>query len=214
MAPAQDEPRPDSADTRRLLALAAAGDPAAAGALLARHRAGLVAFVEARLDGRLTRRVDPSDVVQDAQTDLARRLPDFLARRPMPFHLWARKTAYERLLDAHRWHLGRARRTVAREAPWPTASSLALARPLLARGPSPSEEAEAKEFARRVAAVVAELPAADSEVLMLRHADGLPFAEIGVLLGIDPAAVRKRFGRALMRLQKTLSAAGLLEDLP
>ena len=91
--------------------------------------------------------MDPSDVVQEAQADLARRLPDFLARRPMPFHLWARKTAYERLLDAHRRHLRRARRAVGREAPWPTASSLAVARPLLARGPSPSQEAEAREFA-------------------------------------------------------------------
>jgi DNA-directed RNA polymerase specialized sigma24 family protein len=48
----------------------------------------------------------------------------------------------------------------------------------------------------------------------LRHADGLPFEEIGTLLGIDPAAARKRFGRALIRLQKLLAAAGLLEDLP
>ena len=47
-------------------------------------------------------RVDPSDVVQEAQAALARRLSDFLARRPMPFHLWARKTAYERLLNARR----------------------------------------------------------------------------------------------------------------
>ena len=48
----------------------------------------------------------------------------------------------------------------------------------------------------------------------MRHADGLPFDEIGVLLGIDPAAARKRFGRALIRLQKALAAAGLLEDMP
>jgi RNA polymerase sigma factor (sigma-70 family) len=133
-------------------------------------------------------------VVQDAQADLARRLPDFLARRPMPFHLWARKTAYDRLLDAHRRHLKRARRAVGREAPWPTASSMALARPLLARGPSPSQAAEAKEFARRVAAVVADLPTADREVLMLRHADGLPFAEIGALLDIEPAAASGSVG--------------------
>jgi RNA polymerase sigma-70 factor (ECF subfamily) len=208
------EPRPDSAATCALLDRAADGDPAAVGELLTRHRPALTAFVALHLDPRAAARVDPSDVVQEAQSDLARRLPDYLARRPMPFHLWARKTAYDRVVDTHRRHLRRAKRSIHREVPWPGRSSLAIARPLLARGPTPSQLAEAEEFARRVAGVVGELPAADHEVLLLRHADGLPFAEIGALLGIDPAAARKRFGRALIRLQKALSAAGLLEDSP
>jgi RNA polymerase sigma-70 factor (ECF subfamily) len=84
----------------------------------------------------------------------------------------------------------------------------------MARGPSPSQEAEAREFADRVSRILVELPDADREVLLLRHADGLPFAEIGALLGIDPATVRKRFGRALIRLQKILAAAGLLRGEP
>jgi RNA polymerase sigma-70 factor (ECF subfamily) len=214
MTHAQDEPRPDSADTERLLDRAAAGDPAAAGDLLARHRPRLVAFVGAHLDGRLAARVDASDVVQEAQADLARRLPEYLSRRCMPFHLWARKTAYERLVDVRRRHLGRARRAVGREEPIPDRSSLLVARPLLANSPSPSDELAAREFADRVARAVAALAPADREVLLLRHADGLPFAEVGSLLGVDPAAARKRFGRALIRLQKALSAAGLLEDHP
>src|SRR6476646_3293256 len=171
MDPAPAVPRPDSAATCALLDRAAANNAAAVGELLARHRPALAAFVALHLDPRAAARVDPSDVVQEAQADLARRLPDFLARRPMPFHLWARKTAYDRLLDTHRRHLRRARRAVAREAPWPSASSLAVARPLLARGPSPSQEAEAREFAWRVAAAVADLPAPDHEILLLRHAD-------------------------------------------
>lgn len=205
--------RPDSAATRALLDRAAAGDGRAVDELLARHRPALTAFVAVHLDPRAAARVDPSDVVQEAQADVARRLPGYLSRRPMPFHLWARKTAYDRLVDVHRRHLRRARRTVCREAPWPSASSLAVARPLLARGPSPSQEAAAREFARRVATSVTELSADDHEILLLRHVDGLPFAEIGTLLGIEPAAARKRFGRALIRLQKALSAAGLLEEL-
>src|SRR4051794_33113532 len=100
-----DAPRPDSTGTRRLLDAAAVGDPAAGGDLLARHRPDLVAFVRLPLAPRAAAGVDPSDVVQEAQAALARRLPDFLVRRPMPFHLWAKKTAYERLLDLHRRHL-------------------------------------------------------------------------------------------------------------
>ncbi|HEX3149695.1 MAG TPA: sigma-70 family RNA polymerase sigma factor, partial [Gemmataceae bacterium] len=159
-------------------------------------------------------RVDPSDVVQDAQAIMAQRLPDYLARRPIPFHLWARKTAYDRLLDTHRRHLRTAKRSTRREELGPGRSSLAVARQLLARGPTPSQEVEAEEVARRVARALEELADDDRQILLFRHADRLPFAEIGDLLGIYPAAARKRFGRALIRLQALLSAAGLLEDGP
>src|SRR5262249_16986587 len=76
------EVKPDSAETASLLERVAAGDRAAVGALLERHRPDLVAFVEARLDPRLRARVDPSDVVQEAQLEAARRMDDFLRRRP------------------------------------------------------------------------------------------------------------------------------------
>src|SRR5262245_18343427 len=108
MDPSPNSPRPDSAATRGLLDCAANGDPAATSELLDRHRPALAAFVGLHLDPRVAARLDPSDVVQEAQAELTRRLPDYLTRRPMPFHLWARKTAYERILDAHRRHLRRA----------------------------------------------------------------------------------------------------------
>src|SRR5262249_6973354 len=123
-------------------------------------------------------------------------------------------TAYERLLDARRRHLGRGKRSAGRERPLPDRSSLLVARPFLGRNPSPSQTAAARELEARVARAVAGLPEADREVLLLRHADGLSFAEAAALLGIDSAAARKRFGRALIRLQAALTAEGLLEDGP
>jgi RNA polymerase sigma-70 factor (ECF subfamily) len=209
-----DDPARDSDATRRLLDRAREGDPAAVGELLARHRPAMRELVTLHLDRRLAARIDPSDVVQDAQLELARRLGDFLGRQPMPFHLWARKTAYERLLDARRRHLGRAKRAAGRERPLPDRSSLLVAHPFLSRGASPSQTAAARELRERVSRAVAGLPDADREVLLLRHADGLPFAEAAVLLGITPAAARKRFGRALIRLQAALAAEGLLGDGP
>src|SRR5687768_4608757 len=128
----------------------------------------------------------------------------------MPFHLWVRKTAYERLLDLRRHHR-RARRSVQREEVLPHRSSLLLARPFLAGGPSPSQQLEARERAERVTRAVGGLADADREILLLRHAEGLPFEEVACLLEIEPAAARKRFGRALIRLEKALSEQGLLE---
>lgn len=202
--------KPDSAQTCGLLERVAAGDRQALEALLTRYQADLRAFVEIRLDPRLAARFDPSDVVQEAQLEVVRRMDDFLKRRPMPFHLWIRRTAYERLLDLKRHHR-RARRSVDREAALPDRSSLLLARPLLAGGPSPSQQLEARELAERVAHAVDGLSEADREILLMRHGEGLPFEEIACLLGVEPAAARKRFGRALIRLQTALSAQGLLE---
>lgn len=207
------EVEPDSSETCCLLERARTGERPALDELLTQHRPDLLAFVEVHLDPRLRARVDPSDVVQEAYLEVMGRMDDFLARRPMPFHVWVRKTAYERLLNLRRDHR-RARRSVQREVAWPDRSSLLLARPLLAGGPSPSQEAAARELAERVSRAVGRLSETDREVLLMRHAQELPYAEIACLLEIEPAAARQRYGRALIRLQRVLTEEGLLEDTP
>jgi RNA polymerase sigma-70 factor, ECF subfamily len=205
------EVQADSAQTRELLVRINGGDRQALETLLAEHRVPLRAFIDFHLDPRIRARVDPSDVVQETQMEVVRRMDDFLRRRPMPFHLWVRKTAYERLLRLRRDHVHRARRSVGREAAWPERSSLLLARGLLDPKPSPSSELQAKELAERVGEAVAELSEADREILLLRDANELPYEEIACLLEIEPAAARKRYGRALIRLQKILTDRGLVE---
>src|SRR5262245_4052170 len=103
------------ADTDRLLAAAAAGDDAARGQLLARHRDRLVRAIARRLDRRLAARVDPSDVVQEALADADRKLPAYLRRRPLPFYPWLRRLALERLLRLYRRHVRAGKRSVTRE---------------------------------------------------------------------------------------------------
>jgi RNA polymerase sigma-70 factor (ECF subfamily) len=205
------EPKPDSAETCGLLERIERGDHQALDGLLARHRPALRNFVDVHLDPRLRTRLDPSDVVQETQLEVVRRMGDFLKRRPMPFYLWLRKQTYERLLRLRRDHVGRGRRSVKREVPWPDRSSLLVARPLLSAAPSPSAGAEARELAEQVGQAVANLSEADREILLMRHAEELPYEEIGCLLDIEPPAARKRYGRAMIRLQRLLSEAGLLE---
>src|SRR5919199_1570310 len=109
-----DDAADDSAETRRLLELVRAGDAAAFERLCERHRPLLLAFLRNRFDPRLRARADPSDVVQETQMEAHRRLDDYLARRPMPFHLWLEKMAYERLRMLQRRHLGAGRRAAGR----------------------------------------------------------------------------------------------------
>jgi RNA polymerase sigma-70 factor (ECF subfamily) len=196
----------DSQETEDLLEQAAAGDAQAGDRLLQRHRPRLREFVEVHLEPALRARLDASDVVQEAQMEAARRLPDYLRRRPMPFRLWLRKTAYERLLMLRRRHRGAARRATGREVQLPDRSSLALAQRLLAPNSSPSRRADREEQAGRVRQALARLTATEREVLLMRHYEDLSYEEIGCILGVEAAAVRKRHGRALVRLHKALSA--------
>src|SRR5580765_6066334 len=120
--------KPDSDDTSGLLERVRAGDRQALDSLLQRHRSALRAFIDFHLDPRLRKRFDPSDVVQETQLDVLRQIDGFLERRPMPFHIWVRKTAYQRLIRLRRDHVTTGRRSVEREAAWPDRSSLVLAR--------------------------------------------------------------------------------------
>src|SRR5262245_59382292 len=205
------EPDPDGAETCRLLEEARSGDESAFDRLFARHRPGLHRFVALRLDRRVQARLDPSDVVQETQLEAYRRMDDFLKRRPMPFRVWLRKTAYERLLKLRRHHAEAERRSVGRERGLPDRSSLLLARPFLDKGSSPSRQLARGELVRRVRQALAGLSETDREVLLMRSVDELPYREIGCILDLDPAAARKRYGRALLRLRKLLLDADLLE---
>jgi RNA polymerase sigma-70 factor (ECF subfamily) len=209
-----DEIAPDSAETVLLLQQVQAGDRQAFERLFALFRPGLRQFVELRLDARIRARVDPSDVVQETHLEAFRRLQDFLRRRPMPFHLWLRKTAFERLLKIQRQHTEAAQRAVGREVALPEHSSLLLVRQLLQEGPSPSQHLVQQELVRRVRKALAQLGEEDREVLLMRNVEELSYQEVGCLLGIEPATARKRYGRALLRLRKVLVEEGLLESQP
>jgi RNA polymerase sigma-70 factor (ECF subfamily) len=208
-----DELPADSTDTRRLLEQSG-GDRRAFDELFARHRAELRRFVERRLDPKLRGRLDASDVVQETQLEAYRRLPDFLRRRPMPFHVWLRRTAYERLLMLRRRHVEAAKRAVGREEALPDRSSVLLARQLFPAGSTPSRQLRRRELARQVQQVVARLSEDDREILFMRIVEGLAYQEVACILDIDPAAARKRHGRALLRLHQLLAAAGLKESQP
>jgi RNA polymerase sigma-70 factor (ECF subfamily) len=204
---------PDSAETNDLLEQAQAGKPEAVDRLLDQHRLYLHQLVELRMDPKLRPRVDPSDVVQEAQLEASRRLGDFLRQRPMPFRLWLRQIAYDRLLMLRRFHVRSARRTMAREVALPDRSSLLLAQQFVASSTA-SKNLARRELAALVRAAMAQLPDHDREVLLMRTFEGLSFEEVGYLLGIDPATARKRHGRALIRLHKLLSEQGLAELPP
>jgi RNA polymerase sigma-70 factor (ECF subfamily) len=204
-------------DIDDLIEQASEGDDRARRQLLARHRRRLRRMVACHLDRRVAARVDPSDIVQEALAEAARRLDDYLRERPLPFYPWLRRLAWERLVKAHRAHLARAKRSVRREEPGvlglPDESVAELAQRLASSASSPSRHALRVERQGRVRAALALLSEADREVLVLRYLEQLPLREVAAVLGVGESAVKMRHLRALERL-RALLAAEAEEDPP
>jgi RNA polymerase sigma-70 factor (ECF subfamily) len=194
--------------TEELVERAGAGDREARQQLLVRHRKRLRQMIALRMDRRLAARVDPSDVVQEALTDAAQELSDYLRTRPLPFYPWLRQLAWERLLELHRRHLHAQKRSVRREDPdffkLPDESAVQLAQRLLAPGSSPSERLLREELRERVQAALAQLSPRDREVLVLRHLEQLSTKETAAILGSTPGAVKMQHLCAVQRLRGLL----------
>lgn len=199
----------DSSETLALLRKARAGDRDAFDALFVRHLAALKRFVSLRMDTRVRARMDASDIVQETHIEAFRRFNDYYDRKPMPFDVWLRKNAFDRLRNARRDHVDAQRRSVERELRMPDPSSLLIAGKLDGRFATPSECASREEYRQRVSLTVDELSAPDRDVLLMRTVEGRTHREIAYLLDIDPATARKRYARALRRLEKLLIRNGL-----
>jgi RNA polymerase sigma-70 factor (ECF subfamily) len=206
----------NSADTDELVDRAAGGDAKALGDLFARHRDRLRRMIALRIDRRLVRRLDPSDIVQEALAEAAREFPAYAASRPLPFLAWLRQIGWNRLVKAHRRHITAQRRSLNREEhAVPGLSERALADLSDCFCPeaknsaaSPLRKMVRDEMRERVAAALEELAAYDREVLVLRYLEQLSMREIAQVLSINEAAARQRHARALKRLQTILAADG------
>jgi RNA polymerase sigma-70 factor (ECF subfamily) len=209
----------NSADTVRLLERARAGDPDALAEIFARHRDRLRRMVELRLDRRLQARLDPSDVIQDAYLEVARRLEGYLQEPNLPLFLWLRLVVGERLITLHRHHLGTQMRDAGLEVSLyrgalPAASSAALAAQLLGKHTSPTQAAVRAERLLRIQEALNSLDPLDREIISLRHFEQLSRAESARALGIEESAASKRYIRALKRLKSILAdMPGGLEGL-
>jgi RNA polymerase sigma-70 factor (ECF subfamily) len=204
-----DDIRPDSKQTLLLLDQVQRGDREALGLLLDRHRSRIQVSVAGRLDRRVRSRLDASDIVQESQMEAMQRIDDYLATRPMPFHLWLMRAAHQRITKAERRHLQTAKRQIDREVPLPDRSSLQLVAGIAADRHSPSSVAARREIARQVRRALARLPERDREVIMLRNFDEFSNGEVSCLLEISHEAAKKRYARALLHLHTLLREDGL-----
>jgi RNA polymerase sigma-70 factor (ECF subfamily) len=197
-------PDPDEWDQVRR---AGEGDARCLDELFARYGPRLARMVQLRLDPRLHGRVDPSQVIRQTYLDTRRKLADYLRRPDLPFFLWLRQLAGQKLELAHREHLGAGagREVSLYRGALPEPSPAALAARLLGLAAAPGEAAARAGLRIRIQEALNDMDALDREVLTLRHLERLSNAETALVLGLNESAARNRHVRALERLRGTLS---------
>lgn len=201
-----------------LLQRAAAGETQAVNELFARHRSRLRVMVRLRLNRRLQGRVDPSDVLQEAYLEVCKGFADYARAPALPFFLWLRQITGQKLIAAHRQHLGAQMRDADRElslyrGALPLASSASLAAQLLGRLTSPTHAATRAELQVQVQEALNSMDPLDREVLALRHFEQLSNGETAEVLGIKKSAASNRYIRALERLKNILAGLPDLAEL-
>ena len=201
---------PESDKTQELLTSAKAGDDAAINQLMDRHRNALRRLVSMRMDRKLQRRIDVSDVVQDVLIEANRRLRDYLKNPAMSFHLWLRHIARDRIIDTHRRHRVSAKRSIDREQPvFAPASDDKSAVDLVSQFQdgelTPAAHATQKELAKQVEIAVGKLDETDAEIVVMRHYEHLTNQEVAEVLKLTEPAASMRYLRAMRRLRNLLA---------
>ena len=135
----------------------------------------------------------------------------------MPFHLWLRHMARDRIIDAHRRHRASAKRSVDREKPLMSPanvdrSTMEIAAQLCDPAITPAAAATMHELARRFEAAIDELEERDREVLLMRHFEHLTNQEVAQALSLTEPAASMRYLRALRRLRALIAETTSQED--
>ena len=200
---------PEHSVTQNLLAEAKCGDRAAVNRLLERHRRSLRKLIQLRLDKRIWQRVDASDIVQDVLFEANTRLRDYLDNPRLPFHLWLRQIARDRIIDMHRRHRSAQRRSLDREQSlgspqFEDQSGFDLLGQLADRELTPAAASIRKELEIRFLSALEQLVEDDREILLMRHFEQLGNGEVAAALGMSAAAAGMRHLRALRKLRAIL----------
>jgi RNA polymerase sigma-70 factor (ECF subfamily) len=194
-------------DAPEQLIRAARTDEDALGRLLARYSNYLLLLARVEIGRRLRGKLDPADLVQDVFLDAARYFPSFRGATEPELTGWLRQILAGVLANTFRRYFGTQARDPRLEQELRAGvdrSSSLFGGQLAARGTSPSEAAARREQAVLFADALARLPDDYREVIVLRHLEGRPFAEVSALMGRSVDSVEKLWLRALVRLRAEL----------
>lgn len=184
------------------------GGEQAVGELFSRYRDRFERMIDFRMDDRVRGRIDPEDVLQEAFIEVARRIPEYIARHEVSFFVWARQITWQILIGMQRRHFGQKRDPRREhEAHSPArhdATSHSIAAAFFAQLTTPSQAAMKREEIEQLRAVLDSMDEMDREVLALRHFEHLGNNQVAEVLGLSVTAASNRYIRAMTRLSEIM----------
>ena len=206
--------RTDGPCVEQLLDQARRGETEPRGQLLQLYRNYLTILATTQLGQRLRRRMNPSDLVQEAMLAAHCDFASFRGSSERELLAWLRQILINCLHHAIETHLKAKMRDVRREISVEQAS-VALDRSAVSfpmvfadRGPSPSAPLRQRERAVALADQLAKLGPLYRDVIVLRNLQGLPFEEVARRMDRKPGTVRMLWLRAMEKLKQVYEPGG------
>ena len=189
----------------QLIDEARAGNRDTLGQLLESYQNYLRLLARVEIGRRLQGKVDASDIVQETFLEAHRQFPHFRGQAEAQLTKWLSTILAGILANVVRRYVGtqardlRLERDLAAEL---DQSTCALGQLLVDRHSSPSQQAMRGEQSLLVAAAMSRLPEDYQTVLVLRHLEGLSFAQVAERMERSVDSVEKLWLRGLTRLKK------------
>lgn len=194
-----------------LLARARNGDAEARDELFAQCRSYVGIVARACVEGKLRKKVDASDLVQQTLLEAHRGLNNFRGETEAEWLGWLKRILANNATDYVRQFHGTEKRRLSREVPMRVSVpglTGSFTREPSDPGDSPSQCVQRRERELEVAAAVEKLPEDYREVVLLRNLQRLPFNEVAERMGRTRPAVQMLWLRALRQLESMLSEPG------
>ncbi|MFZ5829411.1 MAG: sigma-70 family RNA polymerase sigma factor [Planctomycetota bacterium] len=192
-----------------LLNAARAGSASDRGALLELYRRYLKLLARVEIGHGLQAKIDASDLAQEALLEAHRHFDAFRGDGERQFVAWLRKIMAATLSNAMRRYMGTQCRDIRLEQELRCRldqSSQMLGEGIWDHRSSPSQQAARREQAVLLANALEQLPEDYRKVLVLRHLEGLPFADVAQRMGRSLDSVEKLWVRGLARLRQAMGA--------
>ena len=193
-----------------LLLQARGGKESALGQLLESYSQYLTLLARVQIGRHLQGKVDAGDVVQEVFLEAHRQFPNFRGGSEGELTAWLRRILAGQLALTIRKFLGTRGRDVKLERDLGVQldqSSQVLDRGFMASGSTPSQHVSRREQALILAESLDRLPPDYREVIILRHLEELPFAEVASRMNRSEDSVQKLWVRALASLRRSMGGS-------
>jgi RNA polymerase sigma-70 factor (ECF subfamily) len=190
-----------------LLTQARGGKEGALGALFESYTRYLTLLARLQIGRRIQGKVDPGDIVQETFLEAHRQFPQFRGTTEAELVSWLRRILAGQLALVVRRYIGTKGRDIRLEMDLAAEldnSANALDGALAASYSTPSQHASRREQAVLLADALGELSEDYREVIILRHLEALPFAEVAKRMNRSEDSVQKLWVRSLAALRNSL----------